>query len=109
MDQGYNTSMTPCDLVQEVIICITPESIVVHNKVKKYGLQKSQGEGGGVQVGPRSILLIKYRDQLSWYNDQSGVSELLIMRDPQYGRMYFKPVKTVLAVKRPRSSASTYT
>ena len=40
-----------------------------------------------------------------WCYNQSGVTELLIMRDPHYGRMCFKSVKTLgaltfLAVKK---------
>ena len=30
-----------------------------------------------------------------WCYNQSGVTELLIMRDPHYGRMCFKSVKTL--------------
>ena len=30
-----------------------------------------------------------------WSYNQSGVTELLIMRDPHYGRMCFKEVKSV--------------
>ena len=30
-----------------------------------------------------------------WYYNQSGVTELLIMRDPHYGRMCLKSVKTL--------------
>ena len=30
-----------------------------------------------------------------WYYNQSGVTELLILRDPQYDRMCFKSVKTL--------------
>ena len=37
-------------------------------------------------------------DQLSWCYNQSGVTELLIMRDPHYGRMCFQSVKTLGAL-----------
>ena len=30
-----------------------------------------------------------------WYYNQSGVTELLIMRDPYYGWMCFRSVKTL--------------
>ena len=44
-----------------------------------------------------------------WYYNQSGVTELLIMRDPHYGQMCFKSVKTFrsptfLAVKNASAS-----
>ena len=48
-----------------------------------------------------------------WYCNQSGVNDLLIMRDPHYVRMCFKSVKTIGALhswlwKRHRPSASTF-
>ena len=48
-----------------------------------------------------------------WCYTQSGVTELLIMRNPHYGRMCFKSVKTLGAVhswlwKRPRPSVSAF-
>ena len=33
-----------------------------------------------------------------WWHKQSGVAELLIVRDPHYGRMWFKSVKTLGAL-----------
>ena len=39
-----------------------------------------------------------------WRYSQSGVTELLIMRDPHYGRMCFKSVKTLEALQ-PSASA----
>ena len=49
---------------------------------------------------------------LCCYN-QSGVTELLVMWDPHYGRICFKSVKTLRALhsqlwKRHRSSASAF-
>ena len=47
------------------------------------------------------LLLIKYRPIIMvglWCYNQSGVTELLIMRDPHYGRMCFKSVKTLGAL-----------
>ena len=48
-----------------------------------------------------------------WCYNQSGVTELLIMRDHHYGRMFFKSVKTLGALhshlwKRTRPSASAF-
>ena len=33
-----------------------------------------------------------------WYYNQSGVTELLIIRDPHYGRMCFESVETLEAL-----------
>ena len=44
------------------------------------------------------LLLIEYRPIIMvglWCYNQSGVTELLIMRDPHYGQMCFKSVKTL--------------
>ena len=48
-----------------------------------------------------------------WCYNQSGVTEMLIMRDPYYDRMCFKSVKTLGALhsqlwKRPRPSATAF-
>ena len=52
-------------------------------------------------AGNGNLLLIKYKPiimvGLMRYN-QSGVTELLIMRDSHYGRMCFKSVKTLGAL-----------
>ena len=48
-----------------------------------------------------------------WCYNQSGVTKLLIMWDPHYGRMCFKSVKTLGALhsqlrKKARTSASAF-
>ena len=48
-----------------------------------------------------------------WCYNQSGVTDLLIMRDPHYGRMCFRSVKALEALhsqlwKRPRPSAYAF-
>ena len=51
------------------------------------------------QAGGEELLFIKYiyHGRPIWYAfyNQSGVTELLITRDPYYGRMCFKSVKTL--------------
>ena len=47
------------------------------------------------------LLLIKYRPIIMvgrWCYNQSGVTDLFIMRDPHYGRMCIKSVKTLVAL-----------
>ena len=64
----------------------------------------------------QELLLIKYRLIIRvgiWCCNQSGVTELLIMRNPHYGRMCFKSAKTLGDLhsqlwKRPRPSAWTF-
>ena len=36
-----------------------------------------------------------HRPIIMWAYNQSGVTKLMIMRDPHYGRMCFKSVKTL--------------
>ena len=48
-----------------------------------------------------------------WSYNQSGVTELLIIKDPHYGRMCFKSVKTLGTLhsqlwKRPRPEAEAF-
>ena len=54
-----------------------------------------------LQAGNGELFLIKYRSiiivGLCYYN-QSGVTELLIMKNPHYVRMCFKSVKTLGAL-----------
>ena len=50
-------------------------------------------------AGNGELLLTKHRSFIMvvmWY--QSGVTELLIVRDPRYGPMCFKSVKTLGAL-----------
>ena len=63
---------------------------------------------GLMKIWNRPIIMVGLR----CYN-QSGVAELLIMRDPHYGRMCFKSVKTLGALhsqlwKKPGPSASAF-
>ena len=54
-----------------------------------------------------------YHGKPIWCYNQSGMTELLIIRDPHYARMCFKSVKILGALhsylwKRPRPSASAF-
>ena len=54
-----------------------------------------------IQAGNGYLLLVKYRPIIMvglWYYNQAGVTELLIIRDPHYGRMCFKSAKTLGAL-----------